>query len=88
MNLLSKETEDGLFKAIISVVERTIEKSVERHEDKQRYLKSNDAAVYCGVSKQTLTIWVNQEGLKQIKVGNLVSYDRKDLDHFMIQHKI
>lgn len=88
MNLLSKETEDGLFKAIISTVERTIESSVERHTSKQRYLKSGEAAEYCGVSKQTLTTWVNQEGLKQIKVGNVVSYDRKDLDHFMIQHKI
>lgn len=88
MNLLSEQVEKDLYQSIINVVERTIEKNAERTASDQRYLRPEEAATYCGVSPQSLTRWVNQHELKQIKIGNVVSYDRKDLDHFMIKHKI
>lgn len=88
MSVLSKETEEELATRLLALVETSINKHEERKEQLKRYLRVDEAMIYCGVSRKTLDRWVMQHGLKQIKIGQIVSYDRKDLDDLMIKFKI
>ena len=88
MSVLSKEIEEELATRVLALVEMGITKHEERKEEMRRYLRIDEATVYCGVSRQTLDRWVIQYGLKQIKIGQITSYDRKDLDEFMSKNKI
>lgn len=86
MNLLIQEAEKLLVQTIISIVDKTIKSAVK--DDEIRYLRQKDVLRYAGgISKDTLRRWVVM-GLKEIKVGNVVMYDKQDIDRFMIQHKI
>lgn len=88
MQILSQEVEEQLTKAIVALVEQTMSKEEQRRSESQRYLRASEAAAYCSVSKQTLTSWVYKHNLPQIKIDQVVCYDRKDLDQFMITSKI
>lgn len=88
MQLLSSDMEKEIKETIIQVVEQTLTSHLERHETNHRYMRPDEAAKYCGVSKQSLSKWVYEFGLKQVKIGQVISYDRKDLDDFMMQYKI
>lgn len=88
MTILSKESENELTARVLALVESSITNHEKRKEEMKRYLRIDEATVYCGVSRQTLDRWVIQYGLKQIKIGQITSYDRKDLDEFMTKNKI
>lgn len=86
MNLLSPETENQLSQSIIDLVEKTVRSAI-KSED-VRYLRQAELMKYAGgVSKETVRKWVMM-GLKEIKIGGVVMYDKQDVDRFMIQHKI
>lgn len=88
MTILSKESENELTARVLALVESSITNHEKRKEEMKRYLRIDEATVYCGVSRQTLDRWVIQHGLKQIKIGQIISYDRKDLDDLMARFKI
>lgn len=86
MNLLSPETESQLSQSIVDLVERTVRSAIKT--DDVRYLRQLELMKYAGgVSKETIRKWVTM-GLKEIKIGGVVMYDKQDVDRFMIQHKI
>lgn len=86
MNLLSPETESQLSQSIVDLVERTVRSAIKT--DDIRYLRQSELMKYAGgVSKETIRKWVTM-GLKEIKIGGVVMYDKQDVDRFMIQHKI
>lgn len=86
MNLLSPETESQLSQSIVDLVERTVRSAIKT--DDIRYLRQAELMKYAGgVSKETIRKWVTM-GLKEIKIGGVVMYDKQDIDRFMIQHKI
>lgn len=88
MSILSKEIEEELAARVFALVESSLSKNEERKEQRQRYLKVKEAVIYCGVSRATLDRWVIDYGLKRFTVDQIVRYDRKDLDEFMIKFKI
>lgn len=86
MQLFSQETELEMRQSIIELVDKTIQATVSREE--VRYLRQRELMQYAGgVSKETVRKWVTM-GLKEIKIGQVVMYDKQDVDKFMIQHKI
>lgn len=88
MNLLSREIEKAFTNRFYELLENTIKKIVELHFSETRYLKPDEAKKYCSVSSQTLTKWVNQDGLKQFKKNQTVLYDKKELDKFIENNSI
>ncbi|WP_225743338.1 AlpA family transcriptional regulator [Marinilactibacillus sp. Marseille-P9653] len=88
MSILSKETEEELTERVLALVEISIAKNEERNKQRQRYLRIPEAVVYCGVSRATLDRWVIKYGLKRFTRDQIVLYDRKDLDEFIIKYKI
>lgn len=86
MQLFSQEIELEMRQSIIELVDKTIQATVSREE--VRYLRQRELMQYAGgVSKETVRKWVTM-GLKEIKIGQVVMYDKQDVDKFMIQHKI
>jgi len=70
-----------------------------KHESTERttptLLKSNllirrEAALYLGISEQTLAIWkcTKRYNLPVIKVGRLVKYRQADLDAFIERRRV
>jgi len=86
MQLFSEETELQMRQMIIELVEQSVVSMSSR--DETRYLRQHELMHYAGgVSKETVRKWVTM-GLKEIKIGQVVMYDKKDIDKFMIKHKI
>jgi hypothetical protein len=54
-------------------------------EIKSPLLSRKQAALYLGVSEQTLAIWkcTGRYNLPTVKIGRLVKYRQADLDHFI-----
>lgn len=52
----------------------------------KRYLNKKEAAVYCGVSYNTLQKFIHN-GLKIVMVDSLVRIDRYDIDDFFQLYK-
>ena len=88
MSLLSKETEEELAERVLALVEISMSKHEKRKGQLRKYLKVDEAMVYCGVSRGTLDKWVIEYGLKRFIRDQIVRYDLKDLDDFMTKHKI
>lgn len=88
MSVLSREAEEELTERMLNLVETYITKHEDRKAQSKGYLKVKDAAEYCSVSRNTLDRWVIDHGLKQSKIGQIVLYDRKDLDNFLTRFKI
>ena len=86
MQLFSEETELEMRQMIIELVEQSVQTLHTR--DDTRYLRQHELINYAGgVSKDTIRKWVTM-GLKEIKIGQVVMYDKKDVDTFMNKHKI
>ena len=51
------------------------------------YLTTQQAAVYLGLSRQSLEIWrCRQQGPKYYKLAQAVRYKKSDLDEYMAAH--
>lgn len=86
MQLFSEETELQMRQMIVELVEQSV-KSLQC-QNEPRYFKQHELIKYAGgVSKETVRKWVSM-GLKEIKIGQVVMYDKKDVDQFMIKYKI
>lgn len=86
MQLFSEETELQLRQTIVELVEKSVHSINKR--DEVRYLKQFELMQYAGgVSKETIRKWVNM-GLKEIKIGQVIMYDKQDVDKFMNAYKI
>lgn len=83
MNLLSREVENELRDLVYTAQIKAIEDYKNQQSKQERYLSSDKAAKYCGVSKGTIDNWHRQEGLKRSVINQTVRYDTKELDRFM-----
>ena len=86
MQIFSRQTELEMSQTIIDLIKKTVEANVNRNE--VRYLRQHELMTYAGgVSKETVRKWVNM-GLKEIKIGQVIMYDKQDVDVFMAKYKI
>ena len=87
MNFLSPRAEQEIVNKVADVLIKTLEVN-SNSQTERRFLQPKEATVYAGVSRSTLTRWVEGLGLPQAKVGGIVLYDVNDLDEFIIKYKI
>jgi len=48
------------------------------------WLRPNQAASYCGISRRTLYVWF-KKGLRYVKIGQVRLVRRTDIDEFLLQ---
>ena len=53
----------------------------------RRRLNADDAAEYLDISKRTLQRWTEERAIPSSKKGQIVRYDRADLDAVMEKNK-
>lgn len=86
MQLFSEETELQLRLTIVELVEKTVASASNSNEP--RYLRQQELMQYAGgVSKDTIRKWVSM-GMKEIKIGQVIMYDKQDVDRFMNAYKV
>lgn len=84
--IFSKETEYEMREEIINLVSQSVKEQL--RQDQPEFLRQKDLMVYAGgVSKETIRKWVSM-GLKEIKVGSVVLYDKEDVRAFLSKYKI
>ena len=57
----------------------------EQVSNKKQLLNTTEAALFLGISKNTLYDWVNQRKIPFIKIGRLTKFRQKDLESWLEQ---
>lgn len=52
----------------------------------QRWLKKGQAAKYCGVSANTFTSWIKEDGLPAHIIHGTTLFNKRDLDAFILHN--
>ncbi len=52
----------------------------------KRYMGMVECSEYIGVTKGTLYVWVCHKRITYIKIGKLVKFDLREIDHWL-QHR-
>lgn len=63
-------------------------KEVFKRNTEKRFLDINEAAVYLGISKNTLYHWAAQGRFPYVKMGHLVRFDIKRIETWIKERKI
>ncbi|CUS26830.1 Uncharacterized protein LACOL_1500 [Paucilactobacillus oligofermentans DSM 15707 = LMG 22743] len=61
--------------------------SILRRERSSEWMTKKDAAVYAGISFNTIAKFINGNGLKVSNVAGVQRISRKTLDQFLIDHE-
>ncbi len=54
----------------------------------KRYLGTVECSEYLGITKGTLYAWVSHKRIPYIKIGKLVKFDVKEIDHWIRVRRI
>jgi len=54
----------------------------------KRYLGMGECSEYIGVTKGTLYVWVCRKRIPYLKIGKLVKFDMKEIDHWLKEKRI
>ena len=54
----------------------------------KRYLGMDECSEYIGVTKGTLYVWVCRKRIPYLKIGKLVKFDMKEIDHWLKEKRI
>lgn len=85
--LFSERTEQNLKREIVNLVNASVKTIVSQRTVEKRYYNQTEAAKYIGCSYNTLQKLVTS-GLKVIRTDGIVRYDIKDIDEYLLTHKI
>ena len=54
----------------------------------KRFLSMNECSEFLGVTKGTLYVWVCHKRIPYLKMGKLVKFDMKEIDHWLKDKRI
>lgn len=52
-----------------------------------RFLTLGDVQRIFGISRMTVWRWINEQGLKVVRIGNVTRIRQSDLDRFVTRHE-
>ncbi|HIB4068261.1 TPA: DNA-binding protein [Staphylococcus aureus] len=82
--LLSEETSQQLVNSIVNIAEKIALEKVK--QSRKRYLIQKEVMEEYNVSHKVITEW-EMMGLRKVKIGKTIRYDRHDIENVIEQMK-